>query len=505
MHRILEKLDEKDIDELFDPVIRQRGYEYFEDGAVVNPIAFENKIMATVVGTADYITSIEVKNNELHFSCTCPYEGRCKHEAALLYAWVKRRDDFLNMEEILNNLRKMSKEEIISVIEDAIYINPANFVFLAPFDEKAMKRRIDNLFEFEYPYSGASLLASELKNLLPRIKRNKEYAISVLEYIILKMIDYDVAEYEEFGEIIDLYSQALKEAIKGKVDEKIVERYFNYYIEKDDFTGIFLSILMDICDADKLKFLEKLAKEKEGDEKAMEILAKIYEKLGEKEKYLDVATKLIRYQYSQHENFDESIIEKLIEMGETGKVIELLNEFKTRQALHYLMLAYEKEGNIDEAFRIFKHLLQQNIYPSLISKARKYAKEKGKWEEVKKEIIKALKDDGRYDEIVKLALEEEDVETMVAYLHRCRDAHLLEKVSKFIDERNDMVALKRLVEIFIDKGGRENYKIAVNYLMKLKEKWLKNGKTEEWLTYLNYIKKRYRKKYGLILEIEKRM
>ncbi|MCD6474123.1 MAG: hypothetical protein J7K47_04370 [Thermoplasmata archaeon] len=502
---MLEKLGEKDIEKLFDPVIRQRGYEYFEDEAVVNPVAFENKIMATVVGTANYITSIEVKNNELHFSCTCPYEGRCKHEAALLYAWIKRRDDFLNIEEILNNLRKMDKEEIISVIEDAIRVNPANFVFLAPFDEKAMKRKIDNLFEFEYPYSGESFLASELKNLLPRIKKNKECAVSILEYIILKMIDYDVVEYEGFEEIMDLYLQALKEAIKGKVDEKIVEKYFNYYIERDDFTGIFLSILMDICDVDKLKFLEKLAKEKEDNEEAMEILVKIYENLGEKEKYVDAATKLIRHQYSQHENFDESIIEKLIEMGETGKVIELLNKFKTRQALHYLMLAYEKEGNIDEAFRISKQLLQQNIYPSLISKVRKYAKKKGEWEEIKKEIIKALKNDGRYDEIVKLALEEEDVETMVAYLHRCRDAHLLEKVSKFIDERNDMVALKRLVEIFIDKGGRENYKIAVNYLMKLKEKWTKNGRMEEWLSYLDYIKKRYRKKYGLILEIEKRI
>jgi len=501
MNDLLKNIDEKDMEELFDPVIRQRGYEYFERGNVINLVSFENKIMATVAGTANYITSIEIKDNELHISCTCPYEGNCKHAAALMYAWMKRRKDFIDMEEILNRLKKMDKEEIISVIKEAIYLNPNNFVFLAPFDEKAMKRKIDNLFEHEYPFYGPSFLASELKNLLPRIKRNKENATTFLEYIVFKMIDYDFEE--ELEDIVDSYVDALKEEIRVKIDEKLIERYFNYYMEKNDFDEIIPSILLDVCSEEQLKFLEHLAREEEN-EKTMKILVGIYEKLEEREKFVDVAMKLIQHQYSKYKSFDEEIIEKLIEIGETKRVIEFLEKCQTEGCMYYLIIAYEKEGNIDRAYEISRELLKQSLYPDLIAKLRKYAKEKGEWEEVKNEIVRKLRNGGLYDEIIKFALEEEDVETIMAYVHRCKNADLLEKVSKFIDERNDVVALRKLIEMFIERGGRENYMMAVDHLIKLKEKLLASGKIEEWNVYLEYIKKRYRKKYGLILEIEKR-
>ncbi len=74
------------------PVISRRGKLYWEEGRVHVEVAEENYYRATVHGTLDYTTIVELNGDEItRTSCNCPYGNHCKHVAALLYEIRARR------------------------------------------------------------------------------------------------------------------------------------------------------------------------------------------------------------------------------------------------------------------------------------------------------------------------------------------------------------------------------------------------------------------------------
>jgi len=60
-----------------------RGEDLYNEGAVQNVDISEKKISAKVLGTRLYNVIAVIKENEFLFSCTCPYDGFCKHRIAL--------------------------------------------------------------------------------------------------------------------------------------------------------------------------------------------------------------------------------------------------------------------------------------------------------------------------------------------------------------------------------------------------------------------------------------
>ena len=88
-------------------LVKQRGRNYFNDNKVKNIIFDEyyETYTATVVGTKTYITTAQFEDDEVFkLTCTCPVNGVCKHEVALLY-------------HLLNNDKKPNKndEQIINI------------------------------------------------------------------------------------------------------------------------------------------------------------------------------------------------------------------------------------------------------------------------------------------------------------------------------------------------------------------------------------------------------
>ena len=80
----------------FQTHILERGREYFEKGKVKGYTQTEDSCMARVLGTHVYNVKISgFKKGHLSYSCNCPYENdwsRCKHEAALLFAWKDKNE-----------------------------------------------------------------------------------------------------------------------------------------------------------------------------------------------------------------------------------------------------------------------------------------------------------------------------------------------------------------------------------------------------------------------------
>lgn len=60
-----------------------RGEDLYNEGAVRNVNISEKKISAKVLGTHLYNVIAKLKEDEFLFSCTCPYDGFCKHRIAL--------------------------------------------------------------------------------------------------------------------------------------------------------------------------------------------------------------------------------------------------------------------------------------------------------------------------------------------------------------------------------------------------------------------------------------
>ena len=73
---------------LFTSTIINRGYSYFRDGRVTIVSRRGDLVVGNVRGSSGrtYTVSAIITNPDRPIlNCTCPYEGRCKHEAALLY------------------------------------------------------------------------------------------------------------------------------------------------------------------------------------------------------------------------------------------------------------------------------------------------------------------------------------------------------------------------------------------------------------------------------------
>lgn len=118
----------------FSSRILNRGYEYYENGNVLDIEKTEGGYTATVEGSWEYTVTIDVddEGDFIDADCDCPYsqEGNyCKHEAAVLYALELDGDeDFEEPDEdeenadssddkgIEETVRKMSREDLESLV-----------------------------------------------------------------------------------------------------------------------------------------------------------------------------------------------------------------------------------------------------------------------------------------------------------------------------------------------------------------------------------------------------
>lgn len=127
----------------FSSRILSRGYEYYENGNVLDIEKTEGGYTATVEGAWEYTVTIDVddEGDFIDADCDCPYsqEGNyCKHEAAVLYALELDVDEYFgdisakytadikpaaaeethetSESKIREIVRKMKKEELVSLV-----------------------------------------------------------------------------------------------------------------------------------------------------------------------------------------------------------------------------------------------------------------------------------------------------------------------------------------------------------------------------------------------------
>ncbi|MDJ1168734.1 hypothetical protein PMG71_04785 [Roseofilum sp. BLCC_M154] len=98
----------------------QRGQQYYQDGAIRYPTRQGNCLYADCVGSQVYRVRVRVASvGEINGACSCPYDwgGLCKHQVALLLAYLHQPEIFALRSPLTEELKSWSKKELIELIE----------------------------------------------------------------------------------------------------------------------------------------------------------------------------------------------------------------------------------------------------------------------------------------------------------------------------------------------------------------------------------------------------
>ncbi len=107
----------------------QRGFRYYEDGAILNPRKRGAGLIAECQGSqpAPYRVEIHLSSEGIAWGiCTCPggEGGHCKHAAALLLTWVFEPESFSEVPELEKVLENQSKSELIALMQQMVARHP---------------------------------------------------------------------------------------------------------------------------------------------------------------------------------------------------------------------------------------------------------------------------------------------------------------------------------------------------------------------------------------------
>ncbi len=251
----LEDLDEDDIVSCCEYKIFLRGVEYCDSHLVKYAEYFsdENKVKATVKGGEKYSVEIFEHNNEILGSCTCPYEGVCKHIVAVLMFILEkdfkksikesksRKDDKKNGNNWEQYLFTLDKNELIKLVDKYASVsfkneinnrNSDSSVALKTF--QSVRRNIEEIFKDEELLFSPSDFESSLTGALEKLKGFEKQLPKEIEDLILYIIENVNNAFDKGYLYIDNYSYEdifESEAFCEFVCEFTVKLPFNEKIE----------------------------------------------------------------------------------------------------------------------------------------------------------------------------------------------------------------------------------------------------------------------------------
>ena len=141
-------LKNKDVKGLCSQQVYERGLTYFRERRVSNTQIHGMNIRGDVQGSESrsYRIKIEYDNESgrLIPKCTRPFDQEefCKHSITLLLHWIHRREEFLNVDLLLNELRHKSKDELLTLIEESIRMNPDIIFHISSPHSKTFKKQL---------------------------------------------------------------------------------------------------------------------------------------------------------------------------------------------------------------------------------------------------------------------------------------------------------------------------------------------------------------------------
>jgi len=535
----LSDLKEETIKKLTNDATLARGFAYFKEGRIVNPIVWNQTIQAEIIGSglSNYVVSVEVKNNKLNAYCSCPSEEYlCKHIIALLYAWIKTSENFKEMTKVESSFERMRKEELIKLLLKLIKKDPS---ILSTLDFDISK----NGYE-KRRYGEQAILPLEFKmedyqqlnNLLAKLKEIKNTSQTYLERhdflnglkILQAIIQQSITNYKKIYDLDGLFAEFIEECIDdySKISSKFTilqkEVFFDDFIQlylqdSGGFAPALLELILTQAhnqeDYNKLEriILGKLPGLKNNHQKEalIELLLEVYDKKGDNNRYLEVC----KNHLDSWRNCIR-LIDKLQLLGREDEAIQWYQKAITQAPDGYPILIlkkkltalYEKTKKKNEALQLLFEVFKEQGDLELYKKMRELFNELTKWEKIKNNILLFLGKTKRYSLLIEILLYEKDIDSAIkiALLPNQRVTDIKRVAVEAVDKRpiQSIRLFKRLIEYYISLRRKDDYKLAKEYCQEVKRLYKKLHQEHLFRRYIERIKRLNPGKKLLLEELE---
>ena len=217
----------------------------------------------------------------------------------------------------------------------------------------------------------------------------------------------------------------------------------------------------------------------------------------------------------QVDDFDIlGIADILSEHGYEDQAVQLIKKRVDQSSrpdlLHWLQERYEAGGNPEAALEIAKRTFTTNFHEATIERyreIRELAQPPGRWDEVRAELLAYVQRERLTSVEIEIALDEGRVDLALELLEAGKqttdtrngpygsgnfDVGL--EVAKAAEEKYPLKAIEiyqRYVDMRIEWRGRDNYRIASQYLLSIRRLYQQMGKSNEWAVYIANLRQRH--------------
>lgn len=504
------KLTENIIRDIFGDTTFFKGLDYYNHDYVSNTVKTGDILYSQVVGssTKPYEVRAFINDTETSTKCTCPVGFMCKHGAALLLKWVNEPSSFVDADRFLLSLERMSKGEIISIIEKMLKQNPSLIMEFSIEKEEKPEINIDAISEkigwivhgeLDYYHVWDAIHSlEEIKNTADRLKEKGSYKNASEVY--LSLVKGGVTAYEEGiddsdGGMGDLVSQCIHDfnECMEQIDDisyknKLMDRILD--IIEEDYGLEAQEMLYSIVNDQNIHRIEEYMLGKLEDKRktasdfsykykkrnAIEILTGLYEKIGNHEEKL----RLARYELTDKEDYarvakvlmEEKRPEEALDTVKTGLALQGEPSFNLNKLYFDLaeILVQHKPELVDfkTSLDIALEMLSRQFDKGEYEMMKKVFYSIGKLEEFKSAVMKILKN---RDSAVRALFHDKELKAAIDIIRSEPgiSSRLIINVSKVVMDKDMIEEANLLTRMVLEQGwtdGRPPMKQLLNSMIK---------------------------------------
>lgn len=256
-----------DWENLFEPQILKRGYDYFDQGLVENFKETKTKITAKVLGSETYDVKIKLKNSEIvGITCTCPYaqDGKyCKHMVAVLAFGTNSTENQDNtaVELVKQASNEQVRDFLTAVLKSDAHLKDLFQLIVFPQVDNDLvyyKKQINDIIakntnrQGVISYYEADSFERDMSDFIwgdvVNIFNDQELDLTfdVLGYVAVRLSNVVIDDSD--GGLIRLaeYCDTMWHNIIEQADSDLQTKMFNWFIDHYDKLHVFEDILDDL-------------------------------------------------------------------------------------------------------------------------------------------------------------------------------------------------------------------------------------------------------------------
>ncbi len=420
----------------------------------------------------------------------------CKHGAALLLKWINEPSSFVDADKFLLSLERISKSEIISILEKILKQNPSLITEFSIEKEDRPEINIDAISEkigwivhgdLDYYHVWDAIHSlEEIKNIADRLKEKGSFKNASEVYLAL--VRGGVTAYEEGiddsdGDMGDFVSQCIHDFNEclEQIDDvsyknKILERILDI-IEVEDYGLETQEMLYSIVNEENIHRIEEYMLEKLEDKRktasdfsykykkrnTIEILTGLYEKIGKPEEKLHLA----RYELADKEDYarvakvlmEEKRFEEALDTVKKGLELQEEPSFSLNKLYFDLaeILVQQKPELVDikTSLDVALEMLSKQFDKGEYEVMKKIFYSTDKLEEFKSAMMKSLKN---RDSAVRALLHDKELKTAIEIIRSEPriSSWLIIEVSKEARDKGMIEESNLLTRIVLERGWADD-------------------------------------------------